>query len=194
MRLLQNFWNTLTCFSGANWKQEDDINMILVNRMPDENSSSQQSLDPERPIASFSLPSEAGSERIALKKVTEAVQPLGFSELQTERIMIAVAETTMNAIEHGNHFEKDKLVDIELARKAAWFVVRITDQGGSQPIPDHIEPDLEAKLAGRQSPHGWGLFLIRHMVDEMAIFSDELHHTVELGFSLEGTAHGFNGS
>ena len=186
----EDLWNTLTCFSGENWKQEDDINMILVNRLPDENSSSPQSLDPEHPIAAFSLPSEAGSERIAVKKVTEAVQPLGISEIQTERIMIAVAETTMNAIEHGNHFEKDKLVEIELARKAARIVVRITDQGGSQPIPEHTEPDLEAKLAGRQSTRGWGLFLIRHMVDEMAIFGDELHHTVELVFSLEGTTHG----
>jgi hypothetical protein len=28
------------------------------------------------------------------------------------------------------------------------------------------------------------------MVDEMAVFSDEKHHTVELGFSMEGAAHG----
>ena len=41
-------------------------------------------------------------------------------------------------------------------------------------------PDLDAKLAGMQSPRGWGLFLIRNMVDELHTTTDEVHHTVEL--------------
>ena len=41
-------------------------------------------------------------------------------------------------------------------------------------------PDLEAKLAGEQSPRGWGLFLIKNMVDEMNIQQDESGHTIEL--------------
>jgi anti-sigma regulatory factor (Ser/Thr protein kinase) len=31
-----------------------------------------------------------------------------------------------------------------------------------------------------QSPRGWGLFLIKNLVDEMQVTSDETHHTVEL--------------
>ena len=31
-----------------------------------------------------------------------------------------------------------------------------------------------------QTPRGWGLFLIKSMVDEMNITGDEGHHTVEL--------------
>jgi anti-sigma regulatory factor (Ser/Thr protein kinase) len=53
-------------------------------------------------------------------------------------------------------------------------------------IPEAQTPNLEAKLAGLQSPRGWGLFLIKNMVDEMNITSDEIHHAVELIFLLAG--------
>jgi len=51
-------------------------------------------------------------------------------------------------------------------------------------IPDAQTPNLQAKLDGLQSPRGWGLFLIKNMVDEMHISSDDQYHTVELVFHL----------
>ena len=47
-------------------------------------------------------------------------------------------------------------------------------------------PDLKAKLKGAQSPRGWGLLLIKNMVDEMHITSDAVHHTIELVINLKG--------
>jgi hypothetical protein len=41
-------------------------------------------------------------------------------------------------------------------------------------------PDLDAKLDGRQKPRGWGLFLIRHMVDGMDVHADDGLQTVTL--------------
>ena len=63
--------------------------------------------------------------------------------------------------------------------------MRITDQGGDQPIPEPEAPNLEAKLAGLQTPRGWGLFLIKNLMDEMYVTSDATHHTVELILYLE---------
>jgi len=63
--------------------------------------------------------------------------------------------------------------------------VRVADQGGGKPIVQAEVPDLEAKLAGLQSPRGWGLFLIQHMVDDVRITSDASHHSVELIVKLE---------
>ena len=51
-------------------------------------------------------------------------------------------------------------------------------------------PDLEAKLAGLQRPRGWGLFLIKNMVDELHESRDGEHHTVELVVRVEGDEHG----
>src|SRR5215217_5780463 len=62
---------------------------------------------------------------------------------------------------------------------------------GSGPPAFHAEtPDLEAKLEGMQSPRGWGLFLIKNMVDDMEVTGDEHHHTVELLLNLERQAEG----
>ena len=46
--------------------------------------------------------------------------------------------------------------------------------------------DLEAKLAGEQTPRGWGLFLIRNMVDELHVGGPEDRHAIELVVRLEG--------
>ena len=75
-----------------------------------------------------------------------------------------------------------------LASKAA-IAVHITDQGGNEPIPDPITPDLEVKLVGRQSERGWGLFLIKNLVDEMNVTSGTAQHTIELILHLEGDDH-----
>jgi anti-sigma regulatory factor (Ser/Thr protein kinase) len=91
----------------------------------------------------------------------------------------------MNAMEHGNHYQPDLPVEIEVILTESSpserdLAVCIRDHGGSQIIPQSETPDLDAKLAGLQSPRGWGLFLIKNMVDEMQVTSDETHHTVEL--------------
>ncbi len=90
----------------------------------------------------------------------------------------------MNAMEHGNHYQPDLLVTLQVLASPSAVSVRITDQGRYTPLPTTQAPDLEAKLAGFQSPRGWGVFLIEHLVDEMNIMGDESHHTVELIMTL----------
>ena len=69
---------------------------------------------------------------------------------------------------------------IRVLTSAPALAVWITDQGGSQARPDPLAPDLAAKLAGLQTPRGWGLFLIEQLVDELLVRSTETEHTVEL--------------
>jgi anti-sigma regulatory factor (Ser/Thr protein kinase) len=87
----------------------------------------------------------------------------------------------MNAMEHGNHYRPEVPVELQVLATDQDLLVRITDRGsGPPPIKDADAPDIEAKLEGIQTPRGWGLFLIKSMVDEMNITGDEGHHTVEL--------------
>lgn len=140
----------------------------------------------ERVIAEFALPSETGNERIALERVTEAIRDLPLSERRREQLETAVAEATMNAIEHGNRNNPDLEVKLRVVTSRSSLRVEIFDHGGGTPIPDEPEaPDIEAKLEGRQSPRGWGLFLIKHMVDEMKTSSDDTHHLIELSMRLD---------
>jgi anti-sigma regulatory factor (Ser/Thr protein kinase) len=132
-----------------------------------------------RQIVRFSLPSEPGGERAASERVAEMVAGSWLTPDQAERLKTAVAEASMNAMEHGNEFRGDLPVDVEVSIWPDRLVVRITDLGMG-PAEEHEEPDIEAKLEGRQTPRGWGMFLIRNMVDELNVTTEEGQHTVEL--------------
>lgn len=137
-------------------------------------------------LAKFSLPSEPGNEIQAMQRVADIVHELNLPGTTLERLKTAVAETTMNAIEHGNRYRQDLPVDIVVRVSQKALSIRITDRGGGKDIPEPQIPNIEAKLAGLQSPRGWGLFLIKNMVDEVHVTTDEIHHSVELIFLLSG--------
>jgi anti-sigma regulatory factor (Ser/Thr protein kinase) len=132
-------------------------------------------------LASFTVPSEPGNERLALARVAQALAGSGLPASRLERLKTAVAEAAMNAIEHGNRNRRDVPVNIEVMADGGEIVVTITDHGGApaQAGPAE-EPDLGAKLAGMQDPRGWGLFLIRNMVDAMDVTTEGTRHTVRL--------------
>jgi len=137
----------------------------------------------ERLLVSFAVSSEPGNERLALARVAEAVAGRGLSGDQLDRLKTAVAEATMNAIEHGNHNDAALDVDITVVDTGDGVAVSIVDRGGAHaPAPDATVdlPDLDKKLAGLQSPRGWGLFLIQNMVDAMDVFTEGDRHTVRL--------------
>ncbi len=143
--------------------------------------------DARRALVELSVPSEPGNERLAMERVAETVKELDLPAQRLDRLKTAVGEATMNAMEHGNNYRPEVPVKIQVFASDVDLLVRITDQGGSPvPVPDKEVPDLEAKLEGAQSPRGWGLFLIKNMVDEMHITSDAVHHTVELVIYLKG--------
>jgi anti-sigma regulatory factor (Ser/Thr protein kinase) len=140
-----------------------------------------------RTLAELSIPSEPGNERRATEEVARAVSGLELPERTLQRLKTAVAEATMNAMEHGNRYDPEVPVDIQVWLFEECLLVRIIDQGsGPPPSPNAEVPDLEAKLEGMQTPRGWGLFLIRNMVDEMRVSGNPDHHTIELVIYLEG--------
>ena len=136
--------------------------------------------DLRRTLTEFTVPSEPGNERLAMAMVAEAVRELEIRGENLERLKTAVAEATMNAMEHGNHYRAEVPVLIEVSASDTQLSVRITDEGSGPPAFHAETPDLEAKLKGMQTPRGWGLFLIKSMVDEMSISGDDGHHTIEL--------------
>ena len=146
-----------------------------------------------RTLAELSVPSEPGNERRAMEEVAGTVEGLGLPDRTLERLKTAVAEATMNAMEHGNRYREEAPVLIEVSATDAELSVKITDEGTGPPAFDPQTPDLEAKLGGEQTPRGWGLFLIKSMVDEMNVTGDERHHTVELILHLNGREEASDG-
>lgn len=172
-------------FTGTDWEQEDDITIVSLRR------SDHVPLTPaevvpgaRRVLARFTVASAMGNEREAMAGVTEAVGGLGLPGPRLEALRTAVAEAAMNAIEHGHGGDASLLVEIAVVVDDHDLVVRITDQGGADVPVDVAEPDLEAKLRGEQAPRGWGLFLIRSMVDDVRVADDDREHTIELVMHL----------
>jgi anti-sigma regulatory factor (Ser/Thr protein kinase) len=108
----------------------------------------------------------------------------GLSAARNERLETAVAEATLNAIEHGNAKQPEQLITFQVLATPDTLVVRVGDQGDATFDPDAPRPDIEAMLAGEQSPRGWGLFLIQSMVDEVSLDTTSGQHVIELRMAL----------
>jgi serine phosphatase RsbU (regulator of sigma subunit)/anti-sigma regulatory factor (Ser/Thr protein kinase) len=167
--------------TGPDAEQEDDITMMTLARTPRGSSSE---ADPTAQLIEFDVPSAEGNERLALARVSAIVGDLGMAPERLRRLETAVAEATMNAMEHGNRYDPDLPVVVRVLTGHDRVTVQIVDQGGGPTDPTPVEPDLDAKLDGLQSPRGWGLFLIKNMVDDARETVDGHHHTLELVMHL----------
>jgi serine phosphatase RsbU (regulator of sigma subunit)/CHASE1-domain containing sensor protein/anti-sigma regulatory factor (Ser/Thr protein kinase) len=184
----------LTRFTGEDSEQEDDITLVTLQRSKAGVRDLEVPLQPDaiaadadlRVLADFTLPSEPGNERLAMEKVADAIRGVPLSGQRLARLKTAVAESTMNAMEHGNRYDPEVPVRIQVCLLKERLLVRIIDRG-SGPLSSLTAkgPDLEAKLEGAQTARGWGVFLIERMVDEVRVSGNPDHHTVELVMRLE---------
>ena len=91
----------------------------------------------------------------------------GLDEDAVHWVGVAVRESVINAIKHGNHHDEGKRVHVEftpLADESPGLAIRVRDEGcGFDPacLPDPLAPENILKSSGR------GIFLIRSFMDEM---------------------------
>jgi anti-sigma regulatory factor (Ser/Thr protein kinase) len=169
---------TLKDFTGENYEQEDDITLVTLQHTE---SKVQLEAKPDWTLmAEFDIPSQPGNEREASEKTLKILEPINLNEAVHNRLQTAVAEATMNAMEHGNQYREDLPVRIKVMSNDAQIAIRVHDFGAGMSQVEMVPPDLESKLAGEQSPRGWGLFLIKNMVDEMNILQGEHGQIIEL--------------
>jgi serine/threonine-protein kinase RsbW len=84
-------------------------------------------------------------------------------------IMIAVTEAVNNAIKHGNKNNKSKNVTLSLTLDEGMIKFVIKDEGvgfNFQNLPDPTSPENIEKPGGR------GIFLMKHLSDEVAFLED----------------------
>ena len=79
------------------------------------------------------------------------------------KIGMAVRESMVNAVVHGNRYNANKKVRFSVASDAERFTVRVADEGEGfdfDSLPDPLAPENLMKTSGR------GIFLIRSLMDE----------------------------
>lgn len=108
------------------------------------------------------IPNVLGSEKLALEKAADVAREIGFSDDRIEDLKTALAEACINAMEHGNKFNKKTKVGIILVADKSSLHVTIQDEGAG------IGQVKRPKITKENIPQrrGWGVFLIKNLVNE----------------------------
>ena len=125
------------------------------------------------------IPSELGYEKIAISAAAIVAQRMGFSPDRIEDLKTAIGEAVANAIEHGNQLKVEIKVLVVLVVQERSLALQVVDQG-QQPIPN-----IPVERVEREDNRGWGMFLIKNLVDEVEVFAqpgrNEIRMVIHLG-------------
>ena len=115
-------------------------------------------------------PSTLDSVDLAENEILKAAGDAGFDEDDQHRIGMAVRECMVNAVVHGNRYNRNKQVHVnvfvEKSEVLPRFTIRITDQGEGfemQEVPDPLHDNNLLRHSGR------GLFLMGAFMDDMKV-------------------------
>lgn len=104
-----------------------------------------------------------GFEKIVRNATAALAEQLGFTPERIDDLKTAVAEACINASEHGNNGDCTAPVHVCFRTGEGSLVIEVTDQGRSS-LPDLTQVPVN----GRRS-RGWGLYLIRRLVDTVSL-------------------------
>ena len=108
---------------------------------------------------------------------------MNFPADRVEDLKTAVAEACMNAIEHGNKLDASTKVGISLTVDKGRLQVAVQDEGaGIGPV---ATPDIDSQMEGKTDPRGWGIFLIKSLMDEVSFESTPEGNVVKMIIHLE---------
>ncbi|HXV99857.1 MAG TPA: ATP-binding protein [Anaerolineae bacterium] len=129
------------------------------------------------------IPSELGYEKIPMAAAATVAQRMGFSQDRIEDLKTAISEAVTNAIEHGNQLNVEVKVLVELTIQEKSLTLNVVDEG-KKPIPDIDE--LSTEIERRPGPTGgMGFFLIKNLMDEVAVSAKPGRNEVRMVIHLE---------
>jgi serine/threonine-protein kinase RsbW len=122
-------------------------------------------------IGSFGIldqdyPSTLESVDVVEADILRAATEAGFGEDDLHGIGMAVRECMVNAVVHGNRYNKNKRVHVNVTKSASDFTIRITDQGEgfeTERVPDPLDDTNILRHSGR------GLFLMAAFMDDVEV-------------------------
>lgn len=116
------------------------------------------------------LPVVPNVELVAAKAVETIGGALGMQQSSIEAASVAVVEACLNAMEHGGGQMVVRMSDDGSTGKSC-LVIEVEDQGGGFD-PAKAPRNSASRVHGCTSKRGWGLTLIRELMDEVQIQSN----------------------
>ncbi len=113
--------------------------------------------------SSFHIKVDQGTVREVRKRVMVFARSLSFSPSALGEIEMAVGEAALNAVRHGSPLGQANVLHVHSQALDGRYVIEITDQGcGFFPAV------LAAPVAEEMKSGGYGLWLMRGLMDEIA--------------------------
>jgi len=94
----------------------------------------------------------------------QVCQLAGFDDEAQHYMSVAVRESVVNAIKHGNRGDETKRVHLQFTLRGRVLEVEVRDEGSGfdlQGVPDPLAPENLLKAYGR------GIFFMRQFMDEV---------------------------
>ena len=126
------------------------------------------------PVVELTLPVLPDMELAATKTAEVVSKHMGLNDEQAAEIYMALIEACINAFEHS---ESDKQIEIHFKIKDDHLEIQVTDKGIGFDKSKVAIPKIEEKL-GADYKRGWGLQLIKELMDTVEFESTEKGTTV----------------
>ena len=124
-------------------------------------------MQPARELVSpqMVIPSDPAEARRVQDQIESVLQSSQCHDHDLFSIKLALEEALVNAIKHGNQYDRNKKVQIAYEVQPDRFIIRITDEGPGFDPADVPDPTAVENL---ERPCGRGLMLMRHYMTEVA--------------------------
>ena len=131
-------------------------------------------------VEKMSIPAEQDRELEVADRALELALAAGLDSEEADEVRMAVIEAVINAIEHGRSADGRVQVSFSTGTDPARLAITIGDSGsGFDPSRVKV-PDITEKIGTRQRKRGWGLKIMRSLMDEVVINSSDLGTRVTL--------------
>ena len=181
-------------FTGPDWEQEDDITLVTLRRA---------SGVAERARRARPAPSRSSVTGLLASPARRATSASPWTASRPPSAGLGLAPGPPRTAQDGRQRDRDERHRVrQPGRPGRPGRHRRRDDGRGDRRPHHRPrpvrrrprraeaPDIERKLAGEQKPRGWGLFLIKNMVDSMDVTTDGTTQTVTLTMAREERSDG----
>jgi serine/threonine-protein kinase RsbW len=123
---------------------------------------------------SMTIPVAPEMEIVATTQAAALGEYIGMARDKIDEVKLALVEACINAFEHAHCRDEQLHLKFRLGREpkgTEWLEVEVLDNGKGFDRAQVEEPTIEKSFHGHRK-RGWGLQIIKSLMDEVAITSD----------------------
>ena len=138
----------------------------------------------KKPSVELKLPILKDMELVATQTAEIVAKHMDLSEEKTGEISMALIEACINAFEHS---ESKSEVYIDFLIEEDQLTIKVIDKGKGFDQSNVKIPKIESKLNSDERKRGWGIMLIKELMDSVDFESDHTGTTLTMIKKKEGT-------